>query len=446
MPDIFSKQTHRAKKAVRMRVLIIGSGAREHALAWAISRSSDVSALYCAPGNGGAAAIAQNIPLPIMDFARCADWASEQAIDLTIIGPDDPLGGGIVDAFQQRGLRVFGPTRAAARIESSKSWAKSLMQRHQIPTAHANRFDDIDAARRFLTSSDCHYPLVIKADGLAAGKGVSIVSTAPEAEAAITALLVERRLGVAGSTILLEEFLEGREVSFFALSDGKTMLPLVAACDYKRAFDGDQGPNTGGMGAYSPPGFVDTALTEEIIQAILKPTIAAMAEEGCPFVGVLYAGLMLTRDGPKVLEFNARLGDPETQVILPRLNSDLLALFLAASEQRLAGTSIDWKPEAACGVVLASAGYPDQYQTGFPISGLDQLPPGILAFHAGTKLTEAGRLLTSGGRVLTLVALGQSVAAARARVYAEIERVQFQGRRYRRDIAAREETAPGSAE
>ncbi len=429
-----------------MRVLIIGSGAREHALAWAISRSSEVSALYCAPGNGGTAAIAQNIPLQIMDFAQCADWAAAYAIDLTIIGPDDPLGGGIVDAFQQRGLRAFGPTRAAARIESSKSWAKDLMQRHQVPTARSSSFDDIDAARRFLSSDDCHYPLVIKADGLAAGKGVSIVSTRQEAEAAIAALLVERRLGAAGSTILLEEFLEGREVSFFALSDGITMLPLAPACDYKRALDGDQGPNTGGMGAYSPPGFVDAALAEQIIQTILRPTIAAMAQEGCPFVGVLYAGLMLTRDGPKVLEFNARLGDPETQVMLPRLQSDLLALFMAACEQRLAAVSIEWAPEAACGVVLASTGYPDQYQTGFPISGLDQLPPDILAFHAGTKLTEEGHLLTSGGRVMTLVALGQNIAAARRHVYEQIERVQFQGRRYRRDIAAREEASPAAPE
>jgi phosphoribosylamine--glycine ligase len=428
-----------------MRVLIIGSGAREHALAWAISRSPAVSALYCAPGNGGTAAIAQNIPLQVMDFARCAEWAAEQAIDLTIIGPDDPLGGGIVDVFQQRGLPVFGPTRAAARIESSKSWAKALMRRYQIPTAHAHTFGDIDAARRFLASSDCRYPLVIKADGLAAGKGVSIVSTAQEAEATVSALLVEQRLGAAGKTILLEEYLEGREVSFFALSDGETMLPLVPACDYKRAFDGDQGPNTGGMGAYSPPGFVNAALAEQITQTILRPTIAAMAQEGCPFVGVLYAGLMLTRDGPKVLEFNARLGDPETQVILPRLNNDLLSLLVAASEQHLTGIHIDWKSEAACGVVLASSGYPDQYQTGFPISGLDQLPPDILAFHAGTRLTENRQLLTSGGRVMTLVARGLSVADARARVYEQIDRVQFQGRRYRRDIAAREDLSSSLA-
>ncbi len=425
-----------------MRVLIIGSGAREHALTWAISRSPDVTALYAAPGNGGTATIAQNIPLQVMDFAQCATWAAEHAIDLTIIGPDDPLGGGIVDAFQKHGLRVFGPTRAAARIESSKRWAKDLMQRYQIPTAQASSFDDIAAARRFLASSDCRYPLVVKADGLAAGKGVSIVTSAQEAETAITALLVERRLGAAGATILLEEYLEGHEVSFFALSDGETMLPLVPACDYKRAFDGDQGPNTGGMGAYSPPGFIDAALAAQIHETILRPAIAAMAQEGCPFVGTLYAGLMLTRDGPKVLEFNARLGDPETQVILPRLESDLLRLCLAASEQRLAGMRIDWKPEAACGVVLASTGYPDHYQTGFPISGLDQLPSDILAFHAGTRLTEDGQLLTSGGRVMTLVALGQNVATARARVYEQIERVQFQGRRYRRDIAAREHRPP----
>jgi len=428
-----------------MRVLIIGSGAREHALAWAVSRSPDISALYCAPGNGGTAAIAQNIPLPIMDFAQCAQWAAEQTIDLTIVGPDDPLGGGIIDVFQQRGLRVFGPTKAAARIESSKRWAKDLMRRYGIPTAQANSFDEIDAARRFLASNACTYPLVIKADGLAAGKGVSIVSTRQEAEQTLAAFMVEHRLGAAGNTVLLEEFLEGPEVSFFALSDGATMLPLVPACDYKRAFDGDQGPNTGGMGAYSPPGFVDAALGQQIIQTILQPTIAALAREGCPFVGVLYAGLMLTRDGPKVLEFNARLGDPETQVMLPRLESDLLALCLAASEQRLDGMRIDWRPEAACGVVLASAGYPDKYATGFPISGHDQLPPDLLAFHAGTRLNESNQPITSGGRVITLVALGHDMPAARARVYAEIDRIQFQGRRYRRDIAAREGAGSGAA-
>ncbi|SRR5579883_1886102 len=422
-----------------MRVLIIGSGAREHALAWAISRSPQVSALYCAPGNGGTAAIAQNVPLHVMNFVQCADWAANHAIDLTIIGPDDPLGGGIVDVFQARGLRVFGPTKAAARIESSKSWAKDLMQRHGIPTAHARYFDTIEVARQFLASSECSYPLVIKADGLAAGKGVSIVSTAQEAEQTITEFMIERRLGEAGARILLEEYLEGREVSFFALSDGRTSLPLVPACDYKRAFDGDQGPNTGGMGAYSPPGSIDATLEQQIVETILQPAIAAMAQEGCPFVGVLYAGLMLTSAGPKVLEFNARLGDPETQVILPRLKSDLLALILAASEQRLAGQQIAWRSEAACGVVLASKGYPGEYQMGFPITGLDQLSPDILAFHAGTRLTESGQLVTAGGRVMTLVALGQNVAAARARVYAQVDRVQFQGRRYRQDIAAREE-------
>ncbi|HEX6780041.1 MAG TPA: phosphoribosylamine--glycine ligase [Ktedonobacterales bacterium] len=422
-----------------MRVLVIGSGAREHALAWAIHRSPKKSALYCAPGNGGTADIAENIPLDIMDFAQCAEWAAKHAIELTVIGPDNPLGEGIVDVFQQRGLRVFGPTKAAARIESSKSWAKDLMQRYGIPTARAATFDDLDAARRYLASGECSYPLVIKADGLAAGKGVSIVSSRQEAEATLTAFMAECRLGNAGKRVLLEEYLKGPEVSFFALSDGQTMLPLMPACDYKRALDGDEGPNTGGMGAYSPPGFVNERQTQQIIQTILQPTIDAMAKEGCPFIGVLYAGLMLTDDGPKVLEFNARLGDPETQVVLPCLQSDLLELLLAACEQRLAGMSITWQSQAASGVVLASNGYPESYQTGFPISGLDQLPPDMLAFHAGTRRREDGQYVTSGGRVLTLVALGRDVASARARVYQEINRVQFQGSRYRRDIAAREE-------
>jgi phosphoribosylamine---glycine ligase len=422
-----------------MRVLVIGSGAREHALCRALRHSPRVSELFCAPGNGGTAAIAENVALDPMDFAACADWAASHAIDLTIIGPDDPLGGGIVDVFQSRGLRVFGPTKAAARIESSKTWAKELMVRAGVPTARSAAFTARDAASRYLDARD-RYPVVIKADGLAAGKGVVIAETAAEARAALDDFLVARKLGSAGQEVLIEEYLEGPELSLFALTDGERVVPMVPACDYKRAYDGDEGPNTGGMGAYSPPAFATPELLAEIETRILRPTVRALAAAGAPFRGLLYAGLMLTRDGPYVLEFNARFGDPETQVVLPRLKSDLFELALAVTEGRLDRVpALQWSTEATCGVVIASAGYPVAVEKGLPISGLDELDSDILAFHAGTRREPDGALVTAGGRVLTLVTSGPTVAAARRRLYTNVDRVRFHGAWHRTDIAAREE-------
>lgn len=422
-----------------MRVLVIGSGAREHALCWALRRSPRLSALYCAPGNGGTAAIAENAPLDPMDFAACADWAERHAIDLTVVGPDDPLGGGIADVFAARGLRVFGPSKAAAQIESSKSWAKALMERAGVPTAQARSFTDRSAAEAYLRERGDRYPVVVKADGLAAGKGVVIAQDAAEARSALDDLLVGHKLGAAGNAVLIEDYLEGRELSLFALADGERAMSLVPACDYKRAYDGDAGPNTGGMGAYSPPAFATPELLAEAEARILAPTVRTLAEAGAPFRGLLYAGLMVTRDGPYVVEFNARFGDPETQVVLLRLKSDLLTLLLDTADGRLGEAApLAWSDEAACGVVVASAGYPGTFEKGKPITGLDALDDDILVFHAGTRLQPDGTLVTNGGRVLTLVARGATVAAARERVYANVGRVKFDGARWRTDIGARE--------
>jgi phosphoribosylamine--glycine ligase len=425
-----------------MRVLVIGAGAREHALCWSLARSPQVSALYCAPGNGGTATLAENVPLDPMDFAACAEWAARNQIDLTVVGPDDPLGGGIVDVFALRGLCAFGPNAAAARIESSKTWAKRLMADAGVPTARSVAFTAHAAAVAYLdtyTRSGERFPVVVKASGLAAGKGVVIAHSPAEARAALDEFMLSHRLGAAGDETLIEEFLEGRELSLFAITDGATVLPFAPACDYKRAFDRDEGPNTGGMGAYSPPTFATPALLDDVRARILEPTVRALAAANAPFRGLLYAGLILTADGPYVLEFNARFGDPETQALLPRLQSSLLELMVAATRGDLAHVQPPrWSPDASCGVVLASEGYPGSYTTGHEITGLDVLDDDILAFHAGTRLTADGRLTTAGGRVLTLVALGPSVAAARERVYASVERVRFAGVRWRRDIGARE--------
>jgi phosphoribosylamine--glycine ligase len=426
-----------------MRVLVIGSGAREHALCWAAARSPQCDALYCAPGNGGTAELAENIALDPMDFAACAAWAERHAIDLTLVGPDDPLGGGIADHFAARGLRVFGPSGAAAHIESSKAWAKGLMIRAGVPTARAQRFDDRAAAEVYLSEREAAgdaYPVVVKADGLAAGKGVFIAEDGAEARAALDDLMVQGRLGGAGTTVIVEDYLEGPELSLFVLCDGERIAPLAPACDYKRAEDHDTGPNTGGMGAYSPPSFATPSLLQEVEARILRPTVAELAASGAPFRGLLYAGLMLTGDGPHVLEFNARFGDPETQVVLPRLEGDFLALCSAVADGRLDRVDLPaWSPEAAVGVVVASTGYPGAFTKGYTITGLDALDPDILVFHAGTYREPDGRLVTSAGRVLTLVGRGPTVTAARARVYANVGRVRFTGARWRTDIAAREE-------
>lgn len=425
-----------------MRVLVIGSGAREHALCWALSHSSRITELYCAPGNGGTGAVAANVRLNPLDGSACVAWAEQRAIDLTIVGPEDPLAAGIADLFAGRGLAVFGPSAAAARIESSKGWAKSLMQQAGVPTAHAAHFTDRATAGAYLERMEqagAGYPVVIKADGLAAGKGVVVVADVAEARAALDAFMVEGRLGGAGTSVLIEEFMRGTELSLFALTDGATVVPLAPACDYKRALDGDAGPNTGGMGAYSPPGFATSELLAQVEREILLPTVMAMARAGSTFRGLLYAGLMVTAEGPKVVEFNCRFGDPETQVVLPRLGSDLLDLLLAVAHGTLGAVPTPvWRAEAAVGVVATAGGYPGEYARGAPITGLDTLDPDVLVFHGGTGRTADGQLVTAGGRVLTVVGLGSSLAEARGRVYANVPRVRFADVQWRRDIAARE--------
>lgn len=425
-----------------MRVLVIGSGAREHTLCWALSRSPRLTQLFCAPGNGGTASVAENVSLDPMDSAACADWAERHAIDLTVIGPEDPLNNGIADVFAARGLAVFGPTAAAARIEGSKLWSKSLMERAGVPTAQAARFSDYSAASAWVSqrvAEGGRFPLVVKADGLAAGKGVFIAENERDTQRALDEMMRDRTLGTAGASVLIEEFMRGVELSLFALTDGVRVTPLAPACDYKRAYDDDEGPNTGGMGAYSPPAFATPELLATIEHDILRPTVAALAANGAPFRGLLYAGLMITDEGPKVVEFNCRFGDPETQVVLPRLQSDLLGLCAAVAAGQLDRVAAPvWSDEAACGVVIASGGYPGPYEKGKAITGLDTLDDDILVFHAGTRREADGRLVTSGGRAMTVVARGATVAAARERVYTNIERVRFEGARWRSDIGARE--------
>ncbi len=421
-----------------MRVLVIGSGAREHALCASLRQSDRLTYLACLPGNGGTAAIADNIPGDPMHFAACAEWAAAHGIDLVVVGPDDPLGGGIVDALQARGLRCLGPTQAAARIESSKVWAKEFMLRHGIPTApaHIVTADSLEDAARALHAPGATYPLAVKADGLAAGKGVIIAHNAAEAENALREMIAGQRFGAAGTRVLLEDFMIGREVSVFALCDGTQYRILGTACDHKRAYDGDQGPNTGGMGAYAPADWLPPATLAEIERAVIAPAVAGMAEEGVPFVGFLFAGLMITPTGPKVVEFNARFGDPEAQVVLPLLASPFLDLCEAAADGTLAAQpELRWREGSACGVVLAAATYPTAGSKGAPITGLDDVDDDVLIFHAGTKL-NGNRLETNGGRVLTVVGFGKDRAAARERAYANITRIHFDGARYRSDIGA----------
>ena len=367
------------------------------------------------------------------DIDALAALACEKKLDLTIVGPEAPLAAGIVDRFQALGLPVFGPTQAAARLESSKVFAKTLMERYSIPCAHGSSFSSFDSALKYLSTQPL--PVVVKADGLAAGKGVTVAATIAEAEKALYEIMQSRLYGAAGDSVLIEECLVGREVSFLAVSDGHTVLPLAAACDYKRAYNGNTGPNTGGMGGYSPPRFLYPALSTQIIDTIIKPTIAALAAEGTPYRGVLYAGLMITADGPKVLEFNARLGDPETQVILPLLETDLVEIAAGVIEGRLEAGTVRLSGKASVGVVMASCGYPGPYKTGFPIYGLDTLDGGTLVFHAGTRCDSQGQIVTTGGRVLSVVATGNSLADARRRAYGRLENINFEGGYYRRDIA-----------
>ncbi len=417
-----------------MRLLLIGSGGREHAIAWKLSRSPHLETLYTSPGNGGTAALGMNVPLAPTDVAGLLAAAKERRVDLTFVGPEMALEAGVVDQFQAAGLRICGPTKAAAQIETSKAFAKGFMARHRIPTAQGVAFDSYGEARRFLDSRDG--PIVVKADGLAAGKGVMVCRNRAEAVSALDLCMEQKAFGDAGSTVVIEECLEGPEVSVFAFTDGIHVSPLVAACDYKRALDGDQGPNTGGMGSYSPPEFWDEHLRRDADLRFVRPAIEGMAAEGRPFQGVLYCSLMLTKSGPKVIEFNARLGDPETQVVLPRLEGDLVEIAQAVAEGALDKARVGWNANTCVGVVMVSQGYPDAYENGYPIFGLAEAQRQALVFHAGTRLQD-NVALTAGGRVLTVVGSGPSYMEARSEAYRAVDQIRFQNAAYRKDIGVR---------
>ena len=418
-----------------MKVLVIGKGGREHAIAWKLSQSARTSQLLCAPGNAGTSKIASNVPIPETDVDGLLSFATQHGIDFTVVGPEAPLAEGIVDTFQEAGLSIFGPTQSAARIESSKSFAKDLMARAGVPTAQAEVFHHFDSARQYVESLSP--PVVIKADGLAAGKGVVVAETTKRAVSALREQMVDRAFGGAGETVLVEQHLQGPELSVFAFVDGKRLSPLIAAVDYKRVGDGDTGPNTGGMGAYSPP--LGVLWNHEVERSarteIMEPVIAALAAEGCPYVGILYAGLMLTRDGLKVIEFNCRFGDPDAQVILPRIETDLLDLMLATVAGNVDDAKLRVSPEPCVGVVVASGGYPEAYKTGFPVAGLDEDDDQVTVFHAGTKLDDNEETVTDGGRVLTVSGSGATHKDARLRAYTAAGRTTFDGSFFRGDIA-----------
>ena len=416
------------------KVLVVGQGGREHARVWKLSQSPQVDKIYAAPGNPGIAQLAECLPISASDVQGLLDFALEKKIDLTVVGPEDPLMRGIVDVFQTQGLKIFGPSSQAARLEGSKVFSKDLMQKYHIPTAAYQVFDEAQAAAQFACSfTDRGQPVVIKADGLAAGKGVIIATTSQEARQAVDEIMTEKVFGDAGQHIVVEEFLQGEEVSVFALSDGHKAVTLVAAQDHKRAFDNDEGPNTGGMGAYTHPPVYTRELHELVDRIILQATVQAMAKEGCPYRGVIYAGLMITEDGPKVLEYNARFGDPETQVIMPILEGDVLPLFEAVASGDLSSTAVKVREEFCVCVVLASGGYPGKYAKGYPIKGLENLDDTTLVFHAGTALQD-GQLVTDGGRVMALVTQAQSVQDALNNVYDQIQKVEFADMHYRTDI------------
>jgi phosphoribosylamine---glycine ligase len=415
-----------------MRILVIGRGGREHAIVWALKKSPKVSKLFCAPGNGGIASLAECVPIQELQFEEISVFAKEQQIDLVMVAPDDPLAAGLVDYLEERGILAFGPRANAAIIEGSKVFTKNLLKKYNIPTAAYESFDSYEPALAYLRSQSI--PIVIKADGLAAGKGVTVAHTLEEAEKALQEIMVDQVFGASGAKVVIEEFLTGQEMSLLAFVDGNTVRPMVPSQDHKPAFDNDKGPNTGGMGTYTPLPHIPDSVVQEAIETIVKPTAEAMVKEGRPFKGVLYAGLILTPQGTKTIEFNARFGDPETQVILPRLKTDLLDIFLAILNGRLAEQPIEWSDEAAVCVIVASGGYPASYPKGLPITGLDQVQDSIV-FHAGTALQADGQIVTNGGRVLGITGLGNDIAEARQKAYADADRIHFEGKHYRTDIA-----------
>lgn len=417
-----------------MKVLIVGSGGREHAIAYTIAKSPRVDKIYCAPGNGGIAQLAECVPIGAMEFDRLAEFAKERQIDLTIVGMDDPLVGGIVDVFEAAGLRVFGPRKNAAILEGSKAFSKDLMKKYNIPTAAYENFTDPEAALAYLETAD--FPIVLKADGLALGKGVLICNTLEEAREGVKTIMLDKQFGNAGNCMVIEEFMTGREVSVLSFVDGKTIKTMTSAQDHKRALDGDKGLNTGGMGTFSPSPFYTKEVDEFCRKYIYQPTVDAMAAEGREFKGIIFFGLMLTEKGPKVLEYNARFGDPEAQVVLPRMKNDMIEVVEACIDGRLDAIDLQFEDNAAVCVVLASEGYPVSYEKGFKIKGLEKFKDaeGYYCFHAGTKLTEDGRIVTNGGRVLGVTAKGANLKEARANAYKATEWVEFANKYMRHDI------------
>ncbi|WP_353715372.1 phosphoribosylamine--glycine ligase [Dehalogenimonas sp. 4OHTPN] len=410
----------------------MGSGGREHAIIWKLKQSPRVEAVFAAPGNGGTANIAKNLDINPADVTRLLDAVRTLGIDLVVIGPEGPLAAGLADEFQSRLIPVFGPSRAAAQLESSKTFARNLMEKYAIPCARGKSFTSFPEAKAYL--KDQSAPLVVKADGLAAGKGVSVCVTLAEAETALQKMMEQKVFGAAGNRVIIEECLIGQEMSYLAFTDGKTVVPMPPACDYKRVYEDNAGPNTGGMGAYSPPPFFDNRMGARLDATVMQPIVRALAEEGIRYRGVIYAGLMLTDDGPKVLEFNARFGDPETQVILPQLKTDLVDIMLAVIEDSLDKITVEWEKKSCVTVVIASGGYPEEYKKGLPISGLDAMDAEVTVFHAGTLAADE-KTITSGGRVLSVTACGDDFVQARDLVYDNISRISFEGAHFRRDIA-----------
>ncbi len=421
-----------------MRILLIGGGGREHALAWKLVQSPKVEKLYAAPGNPGMALLqkCECINLNVDDLEGVADYAEEKSIDLTVVGPEAPLVAGLADVFKRRGLPVFGPSKAAAQLEGSKAFSKELMAKYNIPTAFFKICEDIETAKSYVEEKGA--PIVVKADGLAAGKGVVVAMTKAEALEAIDEMMGDHKFGAAGARLVLEEYMEGEEASLLAFTDGKTVVPMIAAQDHKRVFDGDEGPNTGGMGTYAPAPVMTDILRLKATELILKPVVAAMAKEGTPYQGCLYAGLMIKGDSVKVVEFNCRFGDPETQVVLPLLDGDLAEIMLACATGTLDKAEVAWHDKAAVCVVMASGGYPESYEKGKEITGLAaaEEDKDVVVFHAGTKEAE-GKIVTSGGRVLGVTAVDSSIKAARDRAYAAVEKIAFEKNFYRKDIAWR---------
>ena len=416
-----------------MNVLVIGGGGREHTIIWKLSQSPKTDKLYCAPGNGGISELAECVPISVMDFDALISFAKEHAIDLTVVAPDNPLAAGAVDAFEAAGLKAFGPRKNAAIIEGSKAFSKDLMKKYNIPTAEYETFSDSAAAIKYITDRN-KFPVVVKADGLALGKGVIIAANLDEAADAVHEIMDNKVFGSAGSRIVIEEFLTGPEISVLAFTDGKTIKPMVSAQDHKRAYDNDKGPNTGGMGTFSPSRIYDAALADECMKNIFLPTVNSMNAEGRTFKGVLYFGLMKTPEGVKVIEYNCRFGDPETQVVLPRLKTDLLDIFNAVVDERLDEIAIEWADNAAVCVVLASGGYPKKYEKGYPIDGIKHAESlGALVFHAGTTYND-GTFKTNGGRVLGVTAVGDNLDSAIKKAYEYVDLISFKDMHYRKDI------------